>query len=133
MPIPSLVGLPLALAGLLVLAEPTAAQPSGSPATTESNCTFGMVKGETARSCRVPIPAGCRVALLPGTDKPWATISKGGNCTCRFDEQATDWKTTITGTCLRCKSPQCSARFSAMFDCSASAAPYAPQTPGGGK
>lgn len=130
---PPPVSLPLALAGLLLLAAPADAQPSASPATTESNCNFGMVKGEAARSCQVPIPAGCRVALFPGTDKPWTNISKGGNCTCRFDEQATDWKTKITGTCLRCKSPQCSARFSTMFDCSASAAPYAPQTPGSGK
>lgn len=123
----------LALAGLLLVAAPAAAQPSASSATTESNCNFGMVKGEGPRSCRVPIPAGCRVALFPGTDRPWTNISKGGNCACRFDDKATDWKTKITGTCTGCKSPQCTARFSTMFDCSASATPYQPQTPGGAK
>ncbi|WP_447972949.1 hypothetical protein [Nitrospira sp. Kam-Ns4a] len=105
-----------------------AAGPGGATATTETNCNFGMAKGEAQQSCQVPIPSGCAVARFPGTTTPWTNISKGGNFICRFDEKKTDWKTTITGTCSRCRSPQCSARFSVMFDCSATAAPYTPQT-----
>ena len=125
-----LLGFPTLLLGLW-LATPghAAAAPGDSTPTTETNCNFGMAKGEAARNCQVPIPAGCAVASFPGSDKPWANISKGGDCVCRFDEAATDWRTKITGTCSSCKSPQCSARFSVMFDCSSTAAPYAPQTP----
>jgi hypothetical protein len=113
--------IPLASAVLLgvVLLDLAAAQPlEESTATTELSCNFGMGKGETKRSCRVPFPAGCIVANFPGTTIPWATISKGGRTKCRFDESQTDWKTRITGTCGRCTSPQCSAQFSVRFDCS---------------
>ncbi len=113
--------IPLALAALLgvVLLDLAYAQPlDESAATTELSCSFGMGRGETKRSCRVPFPAGCVVANFPGTTKPWTTISKGGRTKCRFDETQTDWKTRITGTCGRCTSPQCSAQFSVRFDCS---------------
>jgi hypothetical protein len=59
------------------------------------------------------------VAHFPGTTRPWSNVSKGGITTCRFDEKNTDWKTRITGTCDKCKTAQCSARFGVMFDCSA--------------
>ena len=89
-----------------------------STATTEQSCSFGMAKGEASQSCHVPIPIGCIVADIPGTDKPWTTISKGGKTFCRFDDAATDWKTKITGSCNRCKSDHCSVQFSVRFDCS---------------
>lgn len=93
--------------------------PGDSFATTESSCNFGMGKGQSHGSCQVPIPDGCVVAHQPGGTKPWSSISKGGRTTCRFNEKETDWKTRITGTCNKCKSVQCSARFGVMFDCSA--------------
>jgi hypothetical protein len=86
-------------------------------ATTEQSCSFGMAKGEASHQCQVPIPGGCLVAHVPGTDKPWTTISKGGKTFCRFDEKATDWKTKITGTCSRCSSGHCSVQFIVRFDC----------------
>lgn len=99
---------------------PVSAQPPGeATATTESSCNFGMAKDEVRRSCSVPIPAGCIVAHFPGTNKPWSNVSTGGRTQCRFDEKDTDWKTRITGTCEKCKTAQCSARFGVMFDCSA--------------
>ncbi|HEY6084637.1 MAG TPA: hypothetical protein VIU63_04540 [Nitrospira sp.] len=76
-----------------------------------------MAQGEASQHCRVPIPAGCFVAHVPGTTKPWTTISKGGKTSCRFDEKATDWKTKITGTCGRCTTTQCSVQFIVRFDC----------------
>ena len=91
---------------------------SDSVATTEFNCSFGMEKGEARQICHVPIPPGCVVAHFPGTDKPWTTISKGGNTTCRFDDKTTDWKTRITGTCGTCKTGHCSVQFIVKFDCS---------------
>jgi hypothetical protein len=97
------------------------AQPLGSMATTEATCNFGMIKDETKQSCRIPVPPGCVVANLPGTEKPWTNISKGGHTTCGFNEKDTDWTTHITGSCTRCRSEQCSARFSVMFDCSGKA------------
>jgi hypothetical protein len=101
------------------LSETVHAQPmDDSRATTEQSCSFGMEKGEASQSCRVPFPLGCLVADFPGTDQPWTTISKGGKTLCRFDDKATDWKTKITGSCGRCKSDHCSARFSVRFDCS---------------
>jgi hypothetical protein len=107
-----------------------AAQPLGdSTATTESSCNFGMVKGEAKRGCHVPILSGCVVANFPGTGRPWSTISKGGATTCRFNEKETDWKTRVTGTCDRCKTAQCSARFGVMFDCSGTMPPPISQTP----
>lgn len=102
-----------------LLADLHAAYPlEESPATTESVCTFGMVEGDHSQRCNVPIPPGCVVANFPGSTQPWTSVSKGGNTTCRFDEQDTDWKTRITGTCTPCKTRQCSGRFSVMFNCS---------------
>lgn len=107
-----------------------AQQPGDARATTESSCNFGMAKNQAKGSCEVPLLAGCVVARLPGTDRPWSNISKGGTTTCRFDDKATDWKTAITGACGPCKTPQCSARFGVMFDCSATMpAPVTQQTP----
>jgi hypothetical protein len=109
----------LMLIGLWSLSDAAQAQPmDDSHATTEQFCNFGMAKGEASQSCYVPFPIGCLVANVPGTDKPWTTISKGGSIFCRFDEKATDWKTKITGSCSRCKSDQCSAHFNVRFDCS---------------
>jgi hypothetical protein len=94
------------------------AQPLGETApTTELTCNFGMAKGQGSHSCVIAVPAGCVVANFPGSNKPWSNISKGGLTTCRFDEAATDWKTRVTGTCGRCKTVQCSARFSIMVQC----------------
>ena len=97
---------------------------------TESICNLGMVKGEEGRNCQVPIPAGCTVASFPGYNEPWADVSKGGRTTCRFDEQKTDWKTTIVGTCGQCMTDQCSARFSVMFNCAENIPPANPNSPG---
>lgn len=91
---------------------------SESTATTERSCSFGMAKGEASQSCHVPFPTGCLVANVPGTDKPWTTVSKGGKTFCRFDDKATDWTTKITGSCGRCKSDHCSVQFIVRFDCS---------------
>ena len=116
------LGAPAVMLGLvlgLVLLKLAAAQPlSDSTATTEFSCNFGMAKGEAKQSCSVPVPQGCVVAHFPGTTRPWSNISKGGATTCRFYEKETDWKTRITGTCGRCVSEHCSARFGVMFDCS---------------
>jgi len=89
-----------------------------SSATTEQSCSFGMAKGEGSQSCLIHIPTGCLVAHIPGTTKPWTTISKGGKTSCRFDDRATDWKTKITGSCDPCKSDHCSVQFIVRFDCS---------------
>jgi hypothetical protein len=78
-----------------------------------------MMKGEASHECQVPFPQGCLVAQIPGANKPWTTILRGGRVLCRFDEKRTDWKKTITGSCGRCRSDQCSAKFSVRFDCSA--------------
>lgn len=95
----------------------TAQSPSDFSATTEQSCSFGMAKGESSQHCQVPIPAGCLVAHIPGTTRPWTTISKGGKMACQFDEKHTDWKTKITGTCGRCSTGHCSAQFIVRFDC----------------
>jgi hypothetical protein len=109
----------LILIGLWGPLEAAHAQPmDDSHATTEQSCSFGMAKGEASQSCHVPFPIGCLVASIPGTDKPWTTISKGGKTFCRFDDKTTDWKTKITGSCSRCKSDHCSVQFSVRFDCS---------------
>jgi hypothetical protein len=114
----------------LFLLDLAVAQPMGdSSATTESTCNFGMTKGQARQSCQVPIPQECVVSHFPGTTRPWSNISKGGNTVCRFDEKETDWKTRITGTCERCKTAQCSARFGVMFDCSAHLPPPITQSP----
>jgi hypothetical protein len=124
------LGLSIGLLGLwlVVHGQAAAAPPGDSTPTTESTCTFGMTKGQAKQSCQVPIPPGCLVARVPDTTKPWANISKGGNTSCRFSEKDTDWKTKIIGTCDRCKSGQCSARFAVVFDCSGTGAPYQPQS-----
>lgn len=108
-----------------------AAQPlHDSSATTETTCNFGMAKYEKRQSCHIPIPSGCIVANFPGTTKPWTNISKGGLTTCRFNDKETDWKTRITGTCSKCTTPHCSARFAVVFDCSAVLPPPTTQVPG---
>jgi hypothetical protein len=109
----------LMLIGLWSLSEAAQAQPmDDSHVTTEQSCSFGMAKGEASQSCHVPFPIGCLVVDIPGTGKPWTTISKGGKTFCRFDDKATDWKTKITGSCGRCKSDHCSVQFIVRFDCS---------------
>ena len=86
-------------------------------ATTETNCTFGMAKGDKAQSCEVPIPSGCSVASFPGYEEPWTNISKGGLTTCQFDKDHSDWKSKIVGSCTTCRSDNCSATFSVVFNC----------------
>ena len=76
-----------------------------------------MVKGEQGRTCEVPIPSGCTVANFPGYDDPWIDVSKGGKTSCAIDEEKTDWKTKIVGSCGPCGTDNCSARFSVMFTC----------------
>jgi hypothetical protein len=113
-----------------VMLSVTAAQPLGeSSATTETTCNFGMAKNEKRQSCQIPIPSGCVVANFPGTTKPWTNISKGGLTTCRFNDKETDWKTRITGTCSKCTTSHCSARFAVVFDCSAVLPPPTRQVP----
>ncbi|MBI5777699.1 MAG: hypothetical protein HY444_09950 [Nitrospirae bacterium] len=99
-------------------AAPSPPPLADSTATTEFNCSFGMVKGEIQQTCQVPIPTGCVVAHFPGSTRPWTNISKGGNTHCKFDDKATDWKTRITGTCGKCKTGHCSVQFIVKFDCS---------------
>ena len=114
----------------LVMLSVAAAQPIGeSSATTETTCNFGMAKNEKRQSCHIPIPSGCVVAHFPGTTKPWTNISKGGLTTCRFNDKETDWKTRITGTCSKCTTSHCSARFAVVFDCSAVLPPPTTQAP----
>ncbi len=87
-------------------------------ARTETNCNFGMAKGQKSGSCQVPIPSNCTVAKLPGAEQRWTDVSKGGATSCQFDEKKSDWKTSIVGTCGECTTDHCSARFSVMFGCS---------------
>ncbi|WP_090899842.1 hypothetical protein [Candidatus Nitrospira nitrificans] len=108
----------LLMPGVVMSSDAGAQDSEDSTATTELSCSFTMEKGETGRPCHVPFPQGCLVASIPGTKRPWTTISKGGRLQCRFDETKTDWKTTIVGTCDRCRSVRCSAHFSVRFDCS---------------
>ncbi|RMH31572.1 MAG: hypothetical protein D6690_15615 [Nitrospirae bacterium] len=105
---------------------PVNAQPQ---ARTESICNLGMIKGETHKSCRVPIPSGCTVAQFPGYSEPWADVSSAGRTQCRFDERQTDWKTTIVGTCSECLTDHCSGRFSVMLNCSHTIPPADLRTP----
>lgn len=107
----------LALFGLAALEPSQAAAQEQYSATTEQSCSFGMAKGEASHQCQVPMPAGCLVAHVPGTTKPWTTISKGGKTFCRFDEKTTDWKTKITGSCGPCSTDQCTVQFIVRFDC----------------
>ena len=108
-----LFGMGMALASV----DQAAAQPFGGIATTESVCNFGMAKDQASGTCEVPMPFDCKVANFPWTEKPWTNISKGGKTTCQFDETRSDWKTKITGSCGKCTSQHCSARFSVMFNC----------------
>ena len=105
------------------------AEAGESQSRTESNCTIGMVKGNTTAECQVPIPHGCTVAQFPGYDEPWADISKGGRTSCIFDPQRTDWKTHIVGTCQKCETEQCTGRFTVMFNCSDNVPPANPANP----
>lgn len=102
--------------GFLIFQASTLREASGQTRT-ETNCNIGMLKDQASSRCQVPIPSSCTVAKRPGFDQPWADISKGGTINCRFDEQKTDWETTIVGTCDTCTSDQCSARFSVMLNC----------------
>jgi hypothetical protein len=107
-----------ALCVVSLLALIAAANPAGeSGPTTELSCNFGMAKDQHSGSCSIAVPQGCMVATFPGTTKPWSSISKGGNTVCQFDAKATDWKTRVVGSCNRCKTVQCSARFSIMTQC----------------
>jgi hypothetical protein len=85
--------------------------------TTELSCNFGMAKGQQTGSCTIAVPDGCVVANFPESTKPWSNISKGGVTACRFDQKHTNWKTRVTGSCEKCKTVQCSARFSVMVRC----------------
>ena len=96
---------------------------------TETVCTIGMVEGETGQTCDVPIPANCTVANYPGYDEPWAEVDKGGRISCRFDDKKTDWKNKIAGTCGKCTTKQCTARFSVKFNCIGNVPPSSPQNP----
>ena len=98
-------------------------------ARTESNCTIGMAKGGTKAECRVPILNGCTVAQFPAYDEPWAEASKGGATFCQFDEEKTDWKTSIVGTCEACKTDHCTGRFTVMFNCADNIPPANPAFP----
>ena len=107
------VSLVFVLSGILFMGNVTVnAEPQ-----TESICNLGMVKGEQGRTCEVPIPSGCTVANFPGYDDPWIDVSKGGKTSCAIDEEKTDWKTKIVGSCGPCGTDNCSARFSVMFTC----------------
>lgn len=107
-----------ALCVVTLLALIAAADPAGeSGPTTELSCNFGMAKGQNSGSCSIAVPQGCTVANFPGSSKPWSGMSKGGNTMCQFDAKATDWKTRVVGSCNRCKTVQCSARFSVMVRC----------------
>ena len=114
--------------GMWILVDHAGAAESQSR--TESNCTIGMVKGETKAECHVPILNGCTVAQFPGYDEPWAEATKGGATSCQFNAKKTDWKTSIVGTCEACKTEQCTGRFTVMFNCAdnvPSASPAFPQ------
>jgi hypothetical protein len=114
--------------GMWILVDHAGAAESQSR--TESNCTIGMVKGETKAECHVPILNGCTVARFPGYNEPWAEATKGGATSCQFNAKKTDWKTSIVGTCEACKTEQCTGRFTVMFNCAdnvPSASPAFPQ------
>ncbi len=100
-----------------------------SQSRTESNCTIGMVKDDPQAECQVPIPPDCTVAQFPGYEEPWADVSKGGGTSCQFNENKTDWKTKIVGTCETCKTDQCTGRFIVMFNCSGLVPPADPGSP----
>lgn len=107
--------------------DPTEAAESQSR--TESNCTIGMAKGGKTAECHVPILNGCTVAQFPGYDEPWAEATKGGDTSCQFNAEKTDWKTSIVGTCQACKTDQCTGRFTVMFNCADNVPPANPGFP----
>lgn len=96
---------------------------------TESACTIGMIKDESGKSCEVPMPNSCTVATYPGFSEPWAEIDKGGRIECEFDQKKTDWKKHIVGSCGKCETPQCTARFMVKFNCSGNVPPASPKNP----
>ena len=120
----------LGFVGFSLFLQPSSASAQmGGSATTESFCSLGMKKDQASQTCQVPIPSGCAVANFPGSDKKWTNISKGGQFACQFDDKSSDWKKKIVGSCGTCKSKECSARFSVMFQCGdAGASTYKPQT-----
>lgn len=108
-------GLVLFVVGLTVAAD---AQPLGRQTQTSSACQIANIKkGIGGKTCVVPIPKTCKVAINVATNTHWADIEKSPGISCRFDDKHTDWKTQITGTCGPCRARQCSAKFTVYFDC----------------
>ncbi|MCZ6799176.1 MAG: hypothetical protein O7F12_01680 [Nitrospirae bacterium] len=124
---PNIIILILIMTGGLVAPSFTSA--SEPISRTETVCTIGMLEGDTGRTCDVPIPDNCTVANYPGYDEPWAEVDKGGRISCTFDDKKTDWKTKITGTCGKCITKQCTARFSVKFNCTENVPPASPHNP----
>jgi len=124
---PNIIILILIMTGGLVAPSFTSA--SEPISRTETVCTIGMLEGDTGRTCDVPIPDNCTVANYPGYDEPWAEVDKGGRISCKFDDKKTDWKTKITGTCGKCITKQCTARFSVKFNCTENVPPASPHNP----
>jgi hypothetical protein len=90
----------------------------GRDTQTSGSCQIGAIKkGASGRQCDVAIPHSCKVAINPTTKRHWADIEKAGKISCRFDKNVTDWKTRITGACGTCETRQCTAKFTAYFDC----------------
>jgi hypothetical protein len=119
-----LTGLVLFLISPAIQAD---AQPLGRQTQTSSACQIANIKkGIGGKTCDVPIPKTCKVAINVATNTHWADIEKSPGISCRFDDKHTDWKTRITGTCGPCQSRQCSAKFTVYFDCPQ---PDAPPTP----
>ena len=112
-----ILGMAAVLHPSLVSAEPVSGLDE-SGATTEYKCNFGMGKDEAKQSCSIPIPESCRVVRLPGTTKPWVSMSKAGNTQCKFEEKVAEGKTRVIGSCTRCKTGHCSALFTVRADCS---------------
>jgi len=110
-----LTGLVLLTIGVTVSAD---AQPLGRDTQTSSSCQIGNIKkGLGGKQCDVPIPPGCKVAYNQATKALWTDIEKSGGLSCRFNDNLTNWKTRITGTCDACKARQCNAKFTVYFDC----------------
>lgn len=90
----------------------------GRDTQTSGSCQIGAIKkGASGRQCDVAIPPSCKVATNTTTKQHWADIQKAGQISCRFDKNLTDWKTRITGSCGRCETRQCTAKFTVYFDC----------------
>ena len=115
MPSPVLIlGLTLGVFFLVI----TDARGLGRDTQTSSSCQIGVIKkGASGKNCEIPIPESCKVAKNPSTNNHWTDIEKTGGIACQFDPKRTDWKTRITGACGKCEARQCSAKFSAYFDC----------------